>query len=1007
LQFTLEDITDIVQSKLQLHRVGQGLCNSSDYVWILDTNKEVVFRNKLAEDHFYNWQRSSLKRPDGFGQNFSDPLEVEQALLASQKIHEQRLQTQLLAAEGYKIDVDLKIAYQPNPNPSNDYWVVTAYDLRELNRTVRLQKQLIERFEAAMAGANDGLWEYDFLTQTAYFSDRWKTMLGFAPDEFPNSTAAWAKRIHPDDSEKVLRKLRDHYAGLTDEYSAEYRIKCKDGSYKRILARGKVQRGPSGDLRRFAGSQTDVDEMIRSLESSEYTQEQFRSIANLMPVVVWTLDPNGETEFVSDKWYQLLGIEPGDSRAADWRNFIPPENLSKAINQFDKMVISRESYEIEYQMVAANGRRIWIWEVGKPRFSAGGTFLGFVVVSVDITSEKLLLEKLERSEQQFRNVVEEAPFLFAILDENHSVIYFNSSFKNFLDPRVETPAPIENYLFPVDRELFQECIESVSASTPTQFKNIRFRRRDGAFRELLIGASLHETSENGKQYLLVGIDYESQRGAEAKVRRAERLLDLSQRVTKTGSLELDPSAGVSWCSSGALALLGITDRNHITSIQSIYDRLRPEHANQLQDLVRNTPDRGESDRMTCEVTATDGETRQILVTVTPIVLVPEHTERVLVTLQEVDSGDDADSENQAFKTAQSDSSKAEFLANIGYEIRSPINSIIGHISHLRPRTQKEIVTLENIIADAEQLDKLVTDMLLYAQLASDQQELDLRPFMVEETIEETCLYWSRKAYAKGLRSVFDSKLESDQMRVGDVNKICLILDQLLENAFTYTHNGFVMVTIEAEEGDEAISVSVEDSGVGMEPHILASMFEAMSHGAIASRPHASGSGLGLPIAHRTCEVLGGKLSIESEPGKGTVAKFTIPMVLAGTRKRQSPEEKELGKGLNIGVFDSLRQGGTATLRVFEFAGARGEVFTEAAPIDPFDLIVVQPEYLQQLNWEEKHPEAFVAVFANPDIAPQIPLSLSPEDVLQVKKPIRRSDQTEILKAFREFRAKSS
>jgi diguanylate cyclase (GGDEF)-like protein/PAS domain S-box-containing protein len=115
-----------------------------------------------------------------------------------------------------------------------------------------------ERYALAVRGANDGLWDWDLLTDTAYFSPRWKLMLGWDERDIGDSPDEWFRRIHPDDIQRVRSDIAAHIAGQTPHYEDEYRMLHKDGVYLWMLGRGLIVRDPSGKPYRMAGSQTDI-----------------------------------------------------------------------------------------------------------------------------------------------------------------------------------------------------------------------------------------------------------------------------------------------------------------------------------------------------------------------------------------------------------------------------------------------------------------------------------------------------------------------------------------------------------------------------------------------------------------------------------------------------------------------------------------------------------------------------------------------------------------------------
>jgi PAS domain S-box-containing protein len=146
----------------------------------------------------------------------------------------------------------------------------------------RIQSELREsedRWQLALRGANDGIWDWNIKTSEVFFSPRWKEMLGYAEDEIADRFDAWAKLVHPDDAAAVNQALQDHFGKKTQFYSTEHRLLCKDGSYKWILSRGQVLWDDAGNAIRMIGSHTDIS-ATKQMEAKLRQQAESLAQAN-------------------------------------------------------------------------------------------------------------------------------------------------------------------------------------------------------------------------------------------------------------------------------------------------------------------------------------------------------------------------------------------------------------------------------------------------------------------------------------------------------------------------------------------------------------------------------------------------------------------------------------------------------------------------------------------------------------------------------------------------------
>lgn len=135
--------------------------------------------------------------------------------------------------------------------------------LRRHKRELRLVRQELlaseQRWQFALDGTADGVWDWDLATDQVVFTHRWKTMLGYGADEVGDTPEEWKSRIHPDDLSRVLAALEQHLGGRTMSYSSEHRVRCRDGSYRRVIERGRVVSRDSGERPlRVMGTLTDI-----------------------------------------------------------------------------------------------------------------------------------------------------------------------------------------------------------------------------------------------------------------------------------------------------------------------------------------------------------------------------------------------------------------------------------------------------------------------------------------------------------------------------------------------------------------------------------------------------------------------------------------------------------------------------------------------------------------------------------------------------------------------------
>ncbi len=222
--------------------------------------------------------------------------------------------------------------------------------------------------------------------------------------------------------------------------------------------------------------------------------------------------------------------------------------------------------------------------------------------------------------------------------------------------------------------------------------------------------------------------------------------------------------------------------------------------------------------------------------------------------------------------------KSDFVATMSHELRTPLNTLMGYTDLLAceefgPLTEEQRDVLDRMNHSARELLDLINATLDWGRFEAEPVALDVAAFSLPDLIAELDREIAYQRRRRGLHFVADIEPAAATVRT-DRNKLKVILKNLLTNAVKFTEHGGVEVSARAV--DNGVEIAVRDTGIGIDPAVLPVIFEPFRQGEPAATRRFGGVGLGLYVVRRLVEVLGGTVTVDSQPGRGSVFRVWLP-----------------------------------------------------------------------------------------------------------------------------------
>jgi PAS domain S-box-containing protein len=275
--------------------------------------------------------------------------------------------------------------------------VIIGKDITEKRTTESILRETEERWRFALEGGHQGVWDWNVQTGEIFFSDSYKRLYGYAPNDLKGRIVEWENMIHPDDKERMGGAIEQHISAENPYYESTYRVKTKNGDYKWVLGRGMLIRNEDGKPVRMIGTHTDITKQVTA-------EQTYKLLFYSNPLPMWTYDLNTLRFLtVNDEAILHYGYSKEEFLSMTLMDIRPESEKAQLLEWVAKRKslghLKRTSHHLK-----KNGEQI-IVELSTHRLEDSDTVL---VVAQDITERKHLEEELLRTELEKQKAINQA-----------------------------------------------------------------------------------------------------------------------------------------------------------------------------------------------------------------------------------------------------------------------------------------------------------------------------------------------------------------------------------------------------------------------------------------------------------------------------------------------------------------------------------------------------------------------------------------------------------------------
>jgi two-component system, cell cycle sensor histidine kinase and response regulator CckA len=411
-------------------------------------------------------------------------------------------------------------------------------DIRKRQHAEQALRKSETELRQTLEATTEGIWTWDFKNSRMHFNDKWYTMLGYRPGEFPASRESWKALLHPDDKDRAIAVADAFFRATANYYANEFRMLCKDGQYRWIYSQGRVvERDKDGNGVRIIGNHQDITDRKIALEALRNSEERYRMIFTHSPLGIMHFDQNGVIVDCNEKFAEIIGAPRQEILGFTMLEKLKDNTMLEAVR--DCLNGKKGLYEGDYLSVTA-AKLTPLRAIYSRMASDTGEFLGAVGIFEDVTERKQARQLLQDREQMMASMLSASPFGIAWNGPDRRIRWVNDAWLRIfaMQDSGECVDRDKGTLYQSHEEFLRigEYVKEALAGGTVAETEAKMVRNSGEKFDAHLRLSAVDPQDESKGYITVVEDVSHEKEAEAEQERLRSQLLQAQKMEAVGTL---------------------------------------------------------------------------------------------------------------------------------------------------------------------------------------------------------------------------------------------------------------------------------------------------------------------------------------------------------------------------------------------------------------------------------------------------------------------------------------